>query len=342
MPDYSEYLVKLNGSSGNPYATGTPRNNQTINFDGLKDIEGNSLPATFKTAPLVRPGISDDGTLIYIPSDPTTTSFKISRGSQFPTGVTNFTVDIAIAGVPDASPIGYTLNELLHLLAYYVRGLPFADGKVFLTELLNQGQDDLVRDANYWVLNELYKTLEGETLSSGAFSLTGLSVPIFNYDKGIILVKVINGDNEYYAGKRSFDQFRRHVNLDDKYEDYDETEPIYYLKGNNLYPEPYDSSTTIDFTYLKAPRVMVFDVDGTNHINSELNKEKQRIMMGFALRHFVDANPQIARLFGESLDSFKKLNDQSPSDSSKWNKFDGDILGLGVGRSRRNILNYNR
>lgn len=343
MPDYSEYLVKLDGSDGNhPYVIGTPRSHQTINYEDLKDIEGNNLPASFSPAPLIRPGISNDGTLIYIPEDPTTTYFKISRGSEFPTGVTNFVCDVSITGVPYAAPVGYTLNELLQIMAFYVHNLPFKDNKVFLTELLNQGQDEIVRDANYWVLNELHTTLEGESLSSGIFSLIGLSDEIFNYDKGIILVKVINGNNEYYAGKRSLEQFRRHVNTDDEYEDYNETKPIYYLIGNDMHIEPSDSSTTINFTYLKKPRVMVFDVDGTEHINSELNKEKQRIMMGYALRDFVDESPRIARLFQKSLNGFKELNGQSPSDSSKWNKFDGDLLGLGIGKGRRNILNYAR
>lgn len=343
MSDYSEYLCKLDGSDANhPYMTGTPRNNQEINFEDLVDIEGNSLPARFSPAPLVRPGIANDGTGIYITEDPTTTSFKISRVSLFPTGVTNFVCDISIAGVPYASPIGYTLVELLQIMAFYVRGLPFEDNKGFLTELLNQGQDEVVRDANYWVLNELHTTLEGESLSSGAFSLIGLSDEIYNYDKGIILVKVINGNNEYYAGKRSLDQFRRHVNTDDEYEDYNETEPIYYLIGDDMYVEPHSSSTTIDLLYLKKPRVMVFDIDGTEHINSQLDKTKQRIMMGLSLQDFIDESPKIARLYGRSLSGFKELNKQSPSDSSKWNKFDGDLLGLGIKKGGRNIYNYAR
>lgn len=339
MANFKEYFIK------DVIISGTPHNPQVVKYEDLTDFEGNNLPSRFSPAPMVNPLPGTDmDCSFYCTEDPGQTSFKVSRGTLFRADITQFLSNIIISGIPYSAPIGYTLPDLLNMMSFYLGDIRLSKKEYpkledikeskfspqFKTELLNFGQEDFMsRLEDFNVLNELFTEETGLSLTDGVYNLLSLDDSIYEYDRGIILLKAINGTYKYYARKRSINQFRYHLNKDNEYKDYSKDTPIYYVKGYSVYVEPHDSSTTMDLTYIRNPNVIVFDKDGIDHIHCEFNKRKTRIIMGLSLKDFVDFTPQARRLYENSLIEIDKLNDKDATDSIKDADVDGDINYFG-------------
>ena len=207
-----------------------------------------------------------------------------------------------------------TIEEMLSLLGIYLDDVKH---KILgLSEkvlMLNDAQDKTLTILNRHVLEELDVPLLAQTLdSSGAFDLSLLANPVFHKNKGIDGVRLTGGK---FCSRISFHEYRKYIDLNKVFT---AEKPVYYLRGNKIYVEPYEGQT-IDLYYMREPVKMELYANSINNVDCELDESVKTIIIGIACENYVDRTKEAARAYDNALKAIESLNLVSaPSDSIEY------------------------
>lgn len=151
-----------------------------------------------------------------------------------------------------------TLTDMIGYFRIYTQDTEKNDFSIdFIIQMLNNNQKRVLSILPRHIFPELDTSVLAQSLTSGAFDLSGLTVSIYNKAQGLTGVKTSGG---YFCKRISFDEYR--IMIDKETQGtftFETTKPIYYVQGTNIYIKPIP--TTIDLFYMKEPRDMEWDVE---------------------------------------------------------------------------------
>jgi len=298
--------------------TGTSDSPQTVYYSNLVDKDGNSLPSSFTSAPVVVPLSTNQQVGAYLTETPTTTYFKIARNDYGYIGSGQILCNLLIVGTPLVTATGLTLVEMLDILGRYLQDPTEKEfTSQFKVELLNWAQDELCRLLQRHLLTELDVLETSLSLdSNGDYDITNLTYNLFDEPNGIDAVRITDG---YFCLKISFKEFLMYESLN---KTFNSNDPVYYVRGNKIHIEPNDGTdTTIDIYYKKKPQRMVLASNQSENVNCELRREYQKLIIGLALKDFIDRIPAVRRIYENTLFEIQNLNaSYSPTDSIKFGR----------------------
>lgn len=180
---------------------------------------------------------------------------------------------------------GYTLVEMINKLGLRLNELnqagdePFEFKPYALVTLLNQAQDKVLTKLPLSYFTDFHEPKKGNVLDvNGSFDLTTLTYSIFHKTVGLMGVR-LNGDK--FCRKVSYSEYLELEQVETKY---NKNDPIYYIRGNNIYIEPHTTGDTVDITYMREADTMALDGSNNhdNDVNCELPKEAQEALLEFA------------------------------------------------------------
>ncbi len=336
-----DYYVRMNGSE-NVIVSGKPINKQAVAFDDLEAIDGVDLPTTFESAPSVNPQRADQDVDFNV-SDISETGFNIYRSNLFPAGTTEWAANLIISGTPAVSSKAFSLTESLDMMSWYLNdrkgnNQPIWFDEKFKTMLLQQGQELFMELVDENMINTLWVSETALALgSSGEYSLLNLANTIWDIERGIRSIKITG----HIYNARLIPHSAYIQGLNDNVNRLD-SEVIYYPIGNDIYLDPYDTGDTVDIVYLRQPQVINFDTtNSANYVGCEFGHKEHNIILGLALRDYVDMTPQAMRLYQNAILTLQHFKKKRSSDDAKRGTGRGIITDFSTVTGRHNIYTDN-
>lgn len=192
---------------------------------------------------------------------------------------------------------GYTLEELIDALGNMLNELnqagdqPFEYSPPMGVRLLNWAQRRLVTLLPMSFFDALHETRTGIALDAeGAFALSSITPEIWEKTKGIMGVRHTGGK---FANRISFEEYRK---FKDRRRVFTCEDPVSYLRGGNVYVEPYSAGDTAALYWMREPEKMAIDPYGDHGDDTqcELPPGAQDIMLDLAAwrGYVIGGNPK--------------------------------------------------
>lgn len=216
-------------------------------------------------------------------------------------------------GTVAAAATGRTVTEMRDLLGIYLED---ADKNEIIPltrlQLLNTAQDRVVTLLNRHILDELDASELAAALddTDGYYDFSGLSI---FHNKAIDGIRITDGN---FCFKISFNEF---IKLENQGFTFTTNDPIYYIRGDYIYVEPFENATTIDIYYQSTPADLSIDPE----VNCSLDDNVADIIIGLACENFVDKTDTAARAFANAWKKIEELNELAVSDSPLFAKMRG-------------------
>ena len=172
-------------------------------------------------------------------------------------------LEFEIAGTKTPVTVGMTLDDMIGLLQMKMErfltnldyGLTFTPQKAVL--FLNKAQRRAITIVRRHFRHELDNDFTEQALDEddGHFDLSTLSPPLFGTYIGIDRIRLTDGK---FCTKKSFDEIKeiRNRNITPS-----ASKPIYWIRGNYIYVEPYESETIDVYGYRRAVDMVLDSVD---------------------------------------------------------------------------------
>lgn len=214
------------------------------------------------------------------------------------------------------STIRMTLEQMCSLFGIYTGDNDKNDISIEeRVQLLNTGQDDLLQKLNRHIITTLDITVPNRELDdNGAYDLLTFPYEILSGNRGIDGIKLTDGK---FCHKISFEEKRRY---NDRGRTFTNSDPVYYIRGNNLYVEPIEN--TIDIYCQRVPVKMALETANSSAVDCEIDGFLHGVIVGLAVEPYVDKIPSAARVYNKALKTIEELNAKYTPTESITHDFD--------------------
>jgi len=159
-------------------------------------------------------------------------------------------------------------------------GQPFEFTPAQLVNFLNRSQDDIITLVPPQYFTSLFVLDESIALDSdGAFAISDLTRDVLMTPKNVVGVRVNSDHFAHLITQKEYIEHDRAGYI------YDEENPVYYIRGNTFYVEPFSTGDTVDVYYVRKPVPMVMNTTGDtdDDTNCELPLELKNILLNLAV-----------------------------------------------------------